>query len=254
MDEAIDSLARDLVSADRSVVLTGAGVSTASGIPDFRSDGGIWETHDRADFHVRRFRADPGAFWADRVALRDSLFGSGDVSPNPAHEALAALEARGHLEAVLTQNVDGLHEAAGSESVVRLHGTSQQIACTSCDARYPADPVFDRAADGDLPPRCADCDGVLKPATVLFGESMPTGPLGRARRLAETADVFLAVGSSLTVEPAASLPAMATRKGATLAVVNRDATPVADRAAVDLRTDVTEALPALVDAVEGLEN
>jgi len=248
-DQTVQALARDIRTADHAVVFTGAGISTPSGIPDFRSEGGLWDTYDREDFHYRRFRADPADFWADRLDLRETLYGDGDVAPNVAHEAIATLEAEGHVDALVTQNVDGLHEAAGCESVIRLHGTSQRAACESCDARVPAAPVFERAAEGELPPRCERCDGVLRPDVVLFGESMPTGALGRARQHARQADVFLAVGSSLTVEPAASLPSMADRHGATVGVVTLDSTPIDADAAHVLRADVTAALPGLVEAL-----
>ncbi len=254
MDEdALDGLARDLAASDHAVAFTGAGVSTASGIPDFRSEGGIWETHDQRDFHYSRFQAEPGEYWADRLELRESLYGDGDVTPNPAHDALATLESDGRLASLITQNVDGLHEAAGSESIIRLHGTGSRVACESCGATFPADPVHDRAAAGELPPTCSDCGGVLKPDVVLFGESLPMGALNAAKRHARDADVFLAVGSSLTVEPAASLPLEAARNGATLAVVNLDSTSVSGRADYDLRADVTEVLPALVDRIAALE-
>lgn len=249
-DQALDALAADLRRADHAVAFTGAGVSTASGIPDFRSEGGLWDTFDQRDFHYSRFTAEPGAYWDDRLDLQDELYGDGDVAPNAAHEALATLEAKGALAAVVTQNVDGLHEAAGSDSIVRLHGTSSEVACQSCGARFPAEPVTERARDGELPPRCGDCDGILKPAVVMFGEQLPVGALQTAREHARQADVFLSVGSSLTVEPAASLPVVAARNGATLAVINLDPTPVSGQAEYDIRADLTEALPALAGALE----
>jgi NAD-dependent deacetylase len=247
-DTAIADLASELAAATHGVVLTGAGVSTASGIPDFRSEGGVWDRFDQRDFHYDRFLAEPAAFWADRVELQTELF-SGDVGPNAAHDAIAELEASGHVEAVVTQNVDGLHAEAGSDEVVRLHGNAARVLCTDCDRRSPAEGVFDRARDGELPPRCPTCNGVLKPDTVLFGEQLPTGTLGRARDHARHADVLVAAGSSLTVEPAASLPRTAKREGATVAVVNLERTVASRLADYDVRGDVTEALPAVVEAL-----
>lgn len=244
-DGAIESLTADLREAAHAVVFTGAGVSTASGIPDFRSEGGIWDRFDQRDFHYSRFQAEPGAYWEDRLVLQEELYGGDDVAPNAAHEAIAAMEAEGVVDAVVTQNVDGLHAEAGSEAVVRLHGTGSEVACESCGARYPAEPAAERARDGELPPRCESCDGVLKPAVVMFGEQLPVGALQTARQHARDADVFLSVGSSLTVEPAASLPRVAARNGATLAVVDLDSTPVSGRADYDLRADVTDVLPRL---------
>ncbi|MEF8825529.1 MAG: NAD-dependent deacylase [Halapricum sp.] len=249
MNERIESLATDIAAAETVVALTGAGVSTASGVPSFRGDGGIWERFDQRDFHFRRFQADPGGFWADRLDLRETFYGDRKIEPNAAHRALAEMEQNGHLDAVVTQNVDGLHEDAGSETVVELHGTNREVECVDCGRRVPAEPVFERAEAGELPPRCENCGGVLKPAVVLFGESMPDGPTIRAHELAGQSEVFLAVGSSLTVQPAAGLPTRAQRSGATLAIVNLDATPLSDRAHYDFRTDVTEVLPALVEVL-----
>jgi len=245
----VAALAALFGDADDAVALTGAGLSTASGIPDFRSEGGVWEAHDPADFEYGRFQSDPAGFWTDRLALHETLYGDG-VEPNAAHDALSILEDRGHLEAVVTQNVDGLHAAAGSETVVRLHGTGDRVVCEDCGARQPAEPVRERAAAGEVPPTCEDCGGVLKPDVVLFGEQLPSGAFERARRLLGTADAVLVAGTSLAVEPAASLPRVAARNGGTLAVVNLEPTGLADRAAVDLRGDVTDVLPAVVRAID----
>jgi NAD-dependent deacetylase len=243
---SIAELAAEVAAADRTVAFTGAGVSTESGVPDFRSEGGIWDEYDREALSIGRFRAAPGAFWADWLDLHDDLLD--DVAPNPAHEALAALEARGHLDAVVTQNVDGLHSRAGSERVVHLHGSGRTAICQGCDGREPIEAAAARARESS-PPRCGDCDGVLKPDTVLFGEGLPPDAVREARTLVETADVLLVVGSSLTVEPAASLPERALAWDATLAVVNREETRYADRAAHTFREDAGTVLPRLADAV-----
>jgi len=254
-DAALSALATAIGDAERVVALTGAGVSVPSGIPPFRgesSDDGpdpVWETRDPADFHRRRFDADPEGFWTDRLDLRETLYGGG-VEPNAAHEALATLERDGHLDALLTQNVDGLHAAAGSESVVELHGTSARVVCDRCGATEPAAPVWERVRDGERPPTC-DCGGVLKPDVVLFGESLPDEAFDRAQRAARRCDVFLAVGTSLTVRPAALLPEIAAESGATFAVINLDPTEYDGRADYNFRADATEALPALVTALDG---
>jgi NAD-dependent deacetylase len=250
MDEdAIQEAATAIRDADQVVAMTGAGVSTASGIPDFRSDGGIWERHDPQDFHIRRFRADPAGVWEDRVELQAAIFDDADIAPNPAHEALADLEAADHLDTLVTQNIDGLHQEAGSEEVIEIHGSAARVICRDCRERYDADPVMERARESDLPPTCDACDGTLKPDTVLFGEQLPEHALMRSQAAAQNADVFLAVGSSLTVEPAASLPRQAAEYGATLLLVNLESTPLSERADHDFRADVTEALPRLRDAV-----
>jgi NAD-dependent deacetylase len=231
--------------ADSVVVMTGAGVSTPSGIPDFRSDGGIWDRYDPMDFHLSRFEADPEGFWRDRVDMVDAVFGDG-VEPNPAHDALANLERAGHLDAVITQNVDGLHQRAGSEEVIEIHGNGGRVVCTDCRSRDDGNQYYDSVREGGaVPPTCPDCGGTLKPDTVLFGEQLPEYALFRSQALAEGADTFLVVGSSLTVEPAASFPRTAAGAGATLVVVNLESTTVSARAEYDFRADVTEALPRL---------
>lgn len=250
MRERIEALAADVADAEHVVALTGAGVSTASGIPDFRGDDGLWEEFDPAEFHYSRFRSDPAGFWELRTEMHEAVYGDVDLEPNVAHEALARLETEGPLETLITQNVDGLHAAAGSDSVVELHGNADRVACEGCGERLPADPVNERVAAGGVPPTCDSCDGLLKPDVVLFGEQLPTGALHAARQAARDASVFLAIGSSLTVEPAASLPRTAHRNGATLAVINHDSTPVSGMAEYDLRADVTEALPALADRLQ----
>lgn len=245
----IEAIAEELLAADHAVALTGAGVSTASGLPSFRGEDGIWKTEfDPADFQYGRFTSDPAGFWRDRVDLHERMYGE-DVEPNAAHEALATLERVGTLDAVITQNVDGLHAGAGSDAILELHGNAQRVACESCGARFDAAPAYEQARAGDVPPRCEACGGLLKPDVVLFGERLPEGVLQEAQEHAREADVFLSVGSSLTVEPAASLPRVAAGRGATLAVVNLEETGASGRADYDLRADVTEALPAIAATV-----
>lgn len=250
MDEStegkIDEFTESLRASDTGVILTGAGVSTASGIPTFRGEDGLWSEFDPKAFHRRRLDADPAGFWADRIDLRDRIYGDGEetIEPNAAHDAIADLEAAGHVDAVLTQNIDGLHQRAGSERVVELHGTHRAVACDDCGARQQAEPVFERAVDGDRPPRC-DCGGVLRPDVVLFGESLPDEAIEEANRLVHRADWFLAVGSSLTVHPAAGLPTRAAQAGATLGIVNLDPTEKDDAADHVVRADATTVLPAI---------
>jgi NAD-dependent deacetylase len=244
-DDRIGAVAAALCEASTGVAFTGAGLSTASGIPSFRGEDGIWETaFDPADFHRTRFDRDPDGFWADRVALYDHMYAA-DPEPNAAHEALADLEAAGAIETVVTQNTDGLHEAAGS-TTVELHGNASRVVCERCGERSPADPAVEAARDGATP-RC-DCGGIYKPDVTLFGEPLPDDAFDRAQSLAYRAGVFLVAGSSVTVEPAASLPRLAGRAG-TLVVVNLEETPVDAAADHVLRADVTDVLPAIRDAV-----
>lgn len=242
--ETYEPVAATIREANHPVALTGAGVSTASGIPDFRSEGGIWEQFDPAEFQYSRFQTDPAGFWSLRTELHDAVYDE-DIQPNAAHDALAALESQGHLRALITQNIDGLHETAGSESLIEIHGNGDRVICTDCGRRSPMEPIKQRVAAGELPPLCEACGGVLKPDVVLFGEQLSQPLLQRAQHHATESDVFLAVGSSLRVEPAASLPRIAARNGATLIVINLESTPVSSMATYNIRADVTEALPAI---------
>ncbi|WP_435362126.1 SIR2 family NAD-dependent protein deacylase [Haloarchaeobius sp. DFWS5] len=251
-----ETLVADAIdAAETTVALTGAGLSTASGIPDFRSDDGIWQEFDQDALTIGKFRAFPGEFWADWLTIHNHLFDEA-VQPNPAHEALADLETAGHLNALLTQNVDGLHARAGSEELVHLHGTGTSATCQQCSDVIPVEGAREQVESGDTnaddspePPTC-DCGGTYKPDTVLFGEQLPMGALPTARQRAEDADVFIAAGSSLTVEPVASLPRTALRNGATLVVVNLDETQYASEADIVLREPVEAALPTVVDELE----
>jgi NAD-dependent deacetylase len=249
MDDQELRFAADAIRDAETVVgMTGAGVSTASGIPDFRSEGGIWHRYDPRDFHVSRFERDPEGFWTDRVEMVEEVYGA-DVQPNAAHEALAGLDEAGQLDALVTQNIDGLHQAAGHDRVVEIHGNGSRVVCRDCRTRYGADPFYDAVRERGEAPRCPDCDGVLKPDVVLFGESLPEHAFYESHSLAERADCFLVVGSSLTVEPAASLPQRAAETGATLVVVNLESPSIASSIEYDFREDVVDALPRLHEAV-----
>jgi NAD-dependent deacetylase len=245
VDAALAAVADALVDGNGAMALTGAGVSTASGVPSFRGEDGIWETQfDPNDFHYSRFLRDPAGFWVDRRRLQDAMFPD-EIEPNAAHHALVALEERGVLDGVATQNTDGLHRDAGQETLAELHGNASRVVCHACGETRDAAPVFEHAEAGDSPPRCG-CGGVYKPDVVLFGENLDPETLATAEDLAMGADVVLAVGTSLQVNPAASLAGLGSR----LVVVNFDETPYSDRADYDLRADVTTVLPRLVDLVD----
>jgi len=251
LDEDAISRAAELVDqSEHLVAFTGAGASTESGIPDFRSPGGLWERYDPRDFTIQALHADPVAYWERRLEMREGRdFSWEDVEPNPAHSAIARLEAEGPLSVVITQNVDGLHQAAGSspDAVLELHGTRKHAKCLGCGGRLDLAILERKLAEEDLPPRCDDCGGLLKRATVSFGESLPRVVLQRAEREARECDCFVVVGSSLTVEPAASLPRVALRNGAAVVIVNLDATPMDDDADVVAYGRAGEALPRIVD-------
>lgn len=235
----------------RMAVLTGAGISTESGIPDYRGPDGVW-TRDPAlvdAFTYASFLADPevrARFWRTYVGHR-----AWRARPNAAHRALADLE-RGPLAVrVLTQNVDGLHQRAGSSArkVLELHGTIHEVTCTGCGQRTPSRPTLDRVAAGDGDPRCPACGGILKLAVVLFGEKLDPGTAGLAERIAAHSGLMLVVGSSLLVEPVASLCAVAVNAGHPLVIVNRDPTPYDDLAAEVIREPIGEAVPRLCAAL-----
>jgi NAD-dependent deacetylase len=241
-------LAGLLRSAERTLALTGAGISVPSGIPDFRSPGtGLWERVDpMAVAHIEVFRRDPERFWhfyGDRFAsLRDK-------APNGAHRALVELERRGLLEAVVTQNIDGLHRAAGTRDLIEVHGSIGTSSCLACGRRYGLEDVRARlAAAEDGVPRC-DCATALKPDVVLFGELLPEAALARASALAASADLLLCVGSSLEVHPIAQLPQLTLAAGGQVALVTRGETPYDGEATVKLDGDVVAELDGVLAAL-----
>jgi NAD-dependent deacetylase len=240
--DTIERAAELLGAADRAVALTGAGVSTPSGIPDFRGDRGLWSGQDPAEVAaLHGFQRDPRPFYR----WFGPLFGQlAAARPNPAHTALARLEQAGRLHAVITQNIDGLHQRAGSREVYELHGHIRSATCVRCGGQVPSQPLQRTIARG-LPPACPACRGALKPDLVLFGENLPQGLYWMARSALEQSDLVLVAGTSLEVEPAGGLPLLALRRGARLIIVNKSATHLDARADVVLRADVAEALPAL---------
>ena len=238
----------DLVRERRPcVVLTGAGISTESGIPDFRSAGGIWEQYDPAEVaHIDAFRRDPARVW-EFYALRLEALASAE--PNDGHVALAELEERGWIRAVVTQNVDGLHQRGGSREVVEVHGSLREAECIHCGVRVP---TADALASLPLPP-CPECGEVLKPAVVMFGELLPAEAIARAQELAAEADLLLVVGSSLEVHPVAGLPGETLASGGVLALVNQGSTPWDSQAELVLDAPAGETLRALAAAVDMVE-
>lgn len=238
-------------SASYVAALTGAGVSTASGIPDYRGPDGVWTRDPEAErlTDIRYYVSDPEI--RAKAWQRRATDGTATAEPNPAHHALAALERARHLDMLVTQNVDGLHLRAGTspERLVEIHGTIREVTCLSCDARQPAGPVHVRVLDGETDPRCDDCGGILKSATVSFGQSLVAEDVQRAAEAAQAADVFLALGTSLTVYPVAGLPRIAHERGARLVIVNAQETPLDGLADVVLREDVGEVLTRLARAL-----
>ena len=231
-----------------AVALTGAGVSAESGIPTFRGEGGLWRTYDPVKVSsIDTFLADPAAYWQvskerGRVALA--------ARPNPGHDALAQLEARGRISAVITQNTDGLHQDAGSRHVIELHGSGRTVECLVCHRREPRAGVQARL-DREMPPLCTSCgSALLKPTVVLFGEAMPQAAVRDAFELAESADVILVAGTSLVVYPAAEIPLVARRAGAAMIVVNAEPTPFDRFAEVVIHGRSGEVLPEIVSLID----
>lgn len=247
----IERVAEWIVASQRLVVFVGAGMSTESGIPDFRSPGGVWDRYDPEDFQFDRFLASEHArenYWRMATEMYDSMK---DALPNAGHAAVAELERLGKLDCLITQNIDGLHFKAGNSGakVLELHGTAMHVTCLGCGRKYEREPVQARILSGEKAPRCEGCGGLLKPATISFGQAMPERETAEAYRRSAASDLFLVVGSSLVVHPAASMPVAAKRAGARLVVVNRDETACDDVADVIIRGEAGAAMAAVLDRV-----
>jgi NAD-dependent deacetylase len=252
----VERLADLLATHERVVAFTGAGISTESGIPDFRSPGGVWTRYDPRDFTFDRYVDEPGVR-ASSWAMRREFFARA-VAPNPAHVALARLEQAGRGGGVVTQNIDGLHQLAGSTRVVELHGTAREVMCIGhrpvagmpdgCGFTAPYTWAFDQLESGVEDPSCPDCGGLVKSATVSFGQVLFPGVVEEALDLVAAADLVLAVGSSLQVYPAADLPVAAVRGGARLVIVNDEETPLDGLAELVVRGRAAEVLAPAVDS------
>jgi NAD-dependent deacetylase len=237
-----------VVAARRITVLTGAGVSTDSGIPDFRGPNGLWTRDPDAQRYVDldRYRSDPGVrreSWRRRAA-HPAL----GAEPNAAHRAIAALREQGRLRALLTQNIDGLHQRAGVPDVLELHGSIRETECLGCGARGPMQQALDRVRAGEADPDCPRCGGVLKSGTVFFGQALDKAVLERAVEATRDCDLFLTVGTSLSVQPVASLTGLAAAHEVPVVIVNASPTPYDDLAAAVVREPIGEVLPRLVTA------
>lgn len=219
-----------LQNADSAVVFTGAGISTESGIPDFRSPGGVWSRHQPVMYEDFLTSAEARReYWRQKCASHADFAAA---EPNSGHRVLARWERGGLIWGVITQNIDGLHQLAGNRNVLELHGTNRAIGCLGCDARYDPEPLVKRFLETGMVPDCPRCGGMLKHATISFGQPLAPEVLEEAVRRSGQCGLFLAIGSSLVVEPAASLPRLARQKGARLVIINRD--PTGQDAVADL--------------------
>ncbi|MCG3109489.1 NAD-dependent protein deacetylase [Metallosphaera sp. J1] len=244
-------LAELLLTSTHGIAFTGAGISTPSGIPDFRGPQGLWKKYPQELSSASYLKSDPRGFWefyAFRLRAMDS------VSPNPAHYALAELERMGLIKYVITQNIDGLHQDAGSRNVIELHGTSRRFYCEECGRQFERREVLEKVQSGELPPRC-QCGGLIRPAVVLFDE--PVHRIGEALTIAQESDLVLVVGSSLTVYPANLIPQVVKENGGRLVIINMEETPLDHVADLVIRERVEEVLPKTVKRVKeivGLSN
>ncbi|MGQ9507789.1 MAG: SIR2 family NAD-dependent protein deacylase [Thermodesulfobacteriota bacterium] len=227
MEDKLRKVAQWILNAKRIVVFCGAGLSTESGIPDFRSPGGVWDKYNPEDFYFQNFIASEHSrekYWQMATEMYQSIK---DAKPNSAHLALVELEKLGKLDCVITQNIDGLHHKAGNspEKIIELHGTALFVTCLNCHKRYDREEIQERIREGIKVPYCDVCGGLLKPATISFGQSMPERETKEAYDRSSACDLFIVIGSSLVVQPAASMPLVAKRNGAKLVIINRDPTP-----------------------------
>lgn len=250
MDDATQAAQRILSGAERVTVLTGAGISTSSGIPDFRGPQGVWTKDPSAQqlFTLQNYLADPAVrerAWRER---RDNA--GWTAEPTPGHLALVDLERDGRLRSIVTQNIDGLHQAAGSsrEKVIEIHGTMWFVDCMSCGDRMPTRQALDRVDAGEADPACRECGGILKTATISFGQALDEEVMDAAIDAARDCDVFVAVGTTLQVYPAAGLVDLAQGMGARVIVVNAEPTPYDGGADAVLRDPIDQVLPRLVSA------
>ncbi|CAN5535607.1 NAD-dependent protein deacetylase [soil metagenome] len=249
--ETLRRVARWIRGARHVVALTGAGISTESGIPDFRGPNGAWKEDPAAEklATLHHYMNDPevrAAAWKARLGHP-----GWSAAPNEGHRALAELERKGKLQTLVTQNIDGLHQMAGSSSdvVVEIHGTMREVVCMACDDRAPMRSALDRVRAGDPDPCCRGCGGILKSATISFGQSLVAADVLRAQQAAETCDLFLAIGTSLVVYPVAYLPQRALAAGARVVILNAQETHLDGRAHAVVRAPLGRSLPAVASLV-----
>lgn len=245
---AIEDAAVLIRKAERAVVLTGAGISTPSGIPDFRSEGsGLWSRDEPMEVaSLSTFRTAPERFFNWFQPLASQIF---NAQPNAAHIALAEFESSGHLRTIITQNIDALHQKAGSKHVVEMHGTLRTVSCTNCFKQFEAGPFLQPYIQTGKIPQCLNCNGILKPDVILFGEQLLQSAWYEAQRAARQCDLMLVAGSSLEVLPVAGLPMQALDRGAHLIIINNTPTYLNIRADVVITDDVAATLPEIAKRV-----
>jgi NAD-dependent deacetylase len=252
MEEQLKQIAQWIIRSKRMVVFSGAGLSTESGIPDFRSPGGVWDKYNPEDFYFQNFLASETSrekYWQMATEMYEPMK---KAQPNLAHLAIAEMERLGKLDCVITQNIDGLHFKAGNseEKVIQLHGTAMYVTCLSCGKRYDRDGIQGRLQKGLKVPYCDDCGGPLKPATISFGQPMPERETQEAYHRSSLSDLFIVIGSSLVVQPAASIPLEAKRNGAKLVIINRDPTPYDHMADIVIHDQAGPTMASILENVK----
>ncbi|QXJ28394.1 NAD-dependent protein deacetylase of SIR2 family [Saccharolobus shibatae B12] len=238
-----EKIAEELISSSYAIAFTGAGISTASGIPDFRGPQGLWKKYSPELASIEYFEKDPKNFWEFYSLRMRGLF---EAQPNKAHYSLAELEKMGIIKVIITQNIDGLHQKAGSKNVIELHGTMRRSYCVSCLRTYDSLNVLSMIEKGNLPPRC-DCGGIIRPDVVLFGE--PVKNIYEALSIAYESDLVISIGSSLTVYPANLIPQTVKERGGKLIILNMEETPLDSIADYVVREPVEISLPKIVENV-----
>lgn len=248
VSQDIEAAAQLIKSAKHMVALTGAGISTASGIPDFRSrNSGLWQTHNPVEIaSIFGFKRRPEAFYNWLRPLARVML---EATPNPAHVALAQLEKAGFVQSLITQNIDMLHTKAGSQSICEVHGHMRRATCIECYSEFEAEPLMQHFLDTGEIPHCPKCNGILKPNVILFGEQLPVRELFAAKQAARHCDVMLVAGSSLEVAPAGDLPLIAKQYDAKLILVNFETTHVDSQADVLIHDNVVDILPQIAMTV-----
>ena len=243
-NEEIEEARKLVASSNKIIALTGAGISVDSGIPDFRSEGGLWQRYDPHEYAtIESFNMNPMKFWTMGRELAETIL---QAKPNSAHEGLAKLESDKKLIGIITLNIDNLHQTAGSERIVELHGNYLRAHCTQCSKEYVGEEVHQRVVNGEIPPKCDVCQGVLKSEAVLFGEPLPERAMEEAIALCREADLMLVIGSSLTIYPAAYLPQLAKNAGAKIILVNLEGINRDNVADIVIKGRATDVIPKLV--------
>ncbi len=252
MEGELEKIAQWMMAAKRIIIFTGAGLSTESGIPDFRSPGGVWDRYNPEDFYFQNFISSEASrvkYWEMATEMYEPMK---QAQPNLAHLAIAEMERLDKLDCVITQNIDGLHFKAGNSEakVIQLHGTAMAVSCLSCMKKYERDEIQERIKQGQKTPRCDDCGGILKPATISFGQSMPEKETQEAYRRSSLSDLFIVIGSSLVVQPAASMPMIAKQNKAKLIIINRDPTPYDDIADIVIHRQAGSTMASILEKLK----